>query len=145
MTTIAYKDGVIAYDSQITTGNTITYDDYEKLKVVKGVKFVLCGATSDIEAFIDAYFGAPAAAKLDASALIVEGDRIWCAGHNKDEGLWKSPVELDRPYAIGSGSDHALTAMDMGATAYQAVEKAAKRDVSTGGMIRTLRVSGQEG
>ncbi len=27
MTTIAYKDGVIAYDSQVTRGDVITYDD----------------------------------------------------------------------------------------------------------------------
>ncbi|MNC73653.1 hypothetical protein D3C75_1248910 [compost metagenome] len=54
--------------------------------------------------------------------------------------LWKSPLLLDRPYAIGSGTDHAYTAFDMGATAYQAVEMAAKRDTGTGGNIRTLTV-----
>lgn len=45
---------------------------------------------------------------------------------------------MDRPFAIGSGRDFALAAMDMGASAKEAVEAAAKRDVYTGGTIRTL-------
>ncbi|MNE69347.1 hypothetical protein D3C80_1650660 [compost metagenome] len=55
-------------------------------------------------------------------------------------GLWKSPVLLDRPYAIGSGTPYAFAAMDMGASAEKAVEMAARRDISTGGRVRTLRV-----
>lgn len=47
MTTIAYKDGVIAYDSQITRGNTITYDDYEKCVERNGVRLICSGAVSD--------------------------------------------------------------------------------------------------
>jgi hypothetical protein len=47
---------------------------------------------------------------------------------------------VDSVYAIGCGSDHAITAMDMGATAYQAVQMAAKRDTGTGGTIRAATV-----
>ncbi|MNI98876.1 hypothetical protein D3C73_1578140 [compost metagenome] len=46
----------------------------------------------------------------------------------------------DRPYAIGSGTPYAFAAMDMGASAEKAVEMAARRDTSTGGTIRTLRI-----
>ena len=56
-------------------------------------------------------------------------------------GLWKSPILLDRVYAIGSGSPFAFAAMDMGANAYKAVEMAAKRDTSTGGKIRTVIIN----
>ena len=35
MTTIAYKDGVIAYDSRTTRGTVISDDDCEKLKVLR--------------------------------------------------------------------------------------------------------------
>lgn len=42
------------------------------------------------------------------------------------------------PAAVGSGWQHALTAMDMGATTEKAIEMAAKRDVNTGGRVETF-------
>jgi len=138
MTTIAYKDGVIAYDSQITSGNTITYDDYQKCHEVKGVRFFMCCKTCDYTALQDAYFGGVVTKEVDASAIVADSDGLWCVGAGVQEGFWKSPVMLDSIYAIGSGADHALTAMDMGATASQAVQMAAKRDTGTGGTIRTV-------
>lgn len=140
MTTIAYKDGVIAYDSQITSGNTITYDDYQKCHEVKGVRFFMCGKTCDYTALQDAYFGAAVIRQVDASAIVADGEGVWCVGAGVEEGFWKSPIMLGATYAIGSGADHAITAMDMGATAYQAVQMAAKRDTCTGGTIRTVTI-----
>ncbi|WP_122432111.1 proteasome subunit beta [Pseudomonas viridiflava] len=138
MTTIAYKDGVIAYDSQITSGNTITYDDYEKCHEVKGVKFVMSGKTSDYEHLQSAWFGAPVTRNLDAAAIVFDGERLWYIGADTDSGFWKCPVSGSGTYAIGSGADHALTAMDMGATSGDAVEMAKKRDTGTGGQVRLL-------
>ncbi|WP_223535675.1 proteasome subunit beta [Pseudomonas sp. GL-B-16] len=138
MTTIAYKDGVIAYDGRATTGSgTIVYDDLDKCVERDGVKFVLCGNTCGIHKLIEAYFG-ESHTSVNTDALIVVDGEVWYISHDDDEGIEKSQVLLDRPYALGSGSDHAYTAMDMGATAYQAVEMAAKRDTSTGGTIRTV-------
>ena len=48
---------------------------------------------------------------------------------------------LGATYAIGSCADHAIPPMDMGATAYQAVQMAAKRDTGTGGTIRTVIIN----
>ncbi|WP_332847557.1 Ntn hydrolase family protein [Pseudomonas lactucae] len=141
MTTIAYKDGVIAYDSQITCGSSITYDDYQKCHEVKGVKFVMCGKTCDYTALQDAYFGATVTKEVDASAIVADGDSLWCVGASVQDGFWKSPILLDATYAIGSGADHAITAMDMGATAHEAVQMAAKRDTGTGGTIRTVIIN----
>ena len=59
------------------------------------------------------------------------------AGAN--EAFWKFEMDKNKIYSIGSGSDHALTAMDMGATAEKAVEMAAQRDICTGGRIRVYR------
>ncbi|MFJ7792315.1 proteasome subunit beta [Pseudomonas sp. NPDC096950] len=140
MTTIAYKDGVIAYDSQITSGSTITYDDYEKCHEVKGVKFIMCGKTCDYTALQDAYFGAAVTKDVDASAIVSDGQELWCIGAGVEDGFWKSPIMLGATYAIGSGADHAITAMDMGVGALKAVEMAAKRDTGTGGTIRTLKI-----
>jgi len=138
MTTIAYKDGVIAYDSQITRGDVIVYDDYEKCLERNGVKFFCSGSTPDFERMIDVYFGAKPEGSINVTAFVLDGGRLMLSAVDSDTGLWKSPIMRDRPYAIGSGEPYAFAAMDMGATAYQAVEMAAKRDTSTGGTIRTV-------
>lgn len=61
MTTIAYKDGVIAYDSRVTRSGTIVSDNAPKCQVVDGVSFFLSGAVCDEKALIAAYFGTPSA------------------------------------------------------------------------------------
>ena len=66
-------------------------------------------------------------------------------GHDDKTGPWKTRLSLSNPDAIGSGSPFALTAMDMGASAEEAVTMAAKRDSCTGGKIRTLRIGGLAG
>jgi hypothetical protein len=143
MTTIAYKDGIIAYDGRATTGSgTIVYDDFDKCVERDGVRFVFCGNTSGINKLVDAYFGDPQTS-VGAYALVVLGGEVWYVSHDDEEGIEKSQVLTDRPYAIGSGSDHAYTAMDMGASAYQAVEMAMKRDSCTGGKIRTLTIKAE--
>jgi 20S proteasome alpha/beta subunit len=138
MTTIAYKDGVIAYDSRVTNGNSITHDDFDKCQEVKGVKFVFAGYVCDYSKLIGAWFGEPVTGTVECSALVFDGESLCYAAYNAEHGLCKTPIWLERPYVIGSGSDHAMTAMDMGANAYKAVEMAAKRDTSTGGTIRTV-------
>lgn len=139
MTTIAYKDGIIAYDSRVSAGRTIIYDDVDKKRERDGVFFFGTGATGEINELIGAYFGEEIVGECGASALVVHGGDLLIIGYSEGK-LWKSPIHVDKPYAIGSGEDHALTAFDMGATAYQAVEMAMKRDTGTGGKIRTLTV-----
>jgi len=140
VTTIAYKDGVIAYDSRATRGTTITDDDCEKLETVKGVHFLLTGCACDFDALIAAYFGTIATAPVEASAYAFDGDTLWLIGYDEKTGFWKGRLRLDTCDAIGSGSSFALVAMDMGATAAEAVEMAKKRDSCTGGLVRTLAI-----
>lgn len=137
MTTIAYKDGVIAYDSQVTRGDIITDDAYEKCIEQKGVKFFCAGPVSDYQRLVDVYFGAKPEGKIDASALVADGESLMHVAVDDTTGLWKTPILHSRIYAIGSGSPFAFAAMDMGASAYKAIEMAAKRDTNTGGTIRT--------
>lgn len=139
MTTIAYKDGVIAYDSRITCGSIIEHDNYEKLIESKGVKFILTGATSDFPRLIDVYFGGKHK-NIDATGLVFDGETIWCVGHSNFGGFWRTVVSPRSVYAMGSGTPHALTAMDMGASAAEAVEMAKKRDTCTGGQVRLLEL-----
>lgn len=141
MTCIAYKNGVIAYDSQITNGDTITYDDYEKCHEVKGIKFVMAGYVCDYQKLIGAWFGEPVTSTCECSAMVFDGETLCYAAYSEKDGLCKTPIWLDRPYVMGGGSAYAMSAMDMGANAYKAVEMAAKRDTSTGGNIRTLTIT----
>jgi hypothetical protein len=56
-----------------------------------------------------------------------------------DQGVvWSEPCSI--PDAAGSGSRFAFTAMDMGATAKQAIQMAMKRDTGTGGKIHVFKV-----
>lgn len=136
MTTIAYKDGVIAYDGRVSAGGTIVYDDFDKKREREGVLFFGTGSVSEITELIGAYFGEGIAGECGASAMVLHDDTLTLISY-EDGKVYKSLIIADRPYAIGSGRDHAFTAFDMGATAYQAVEMATKRDTGSGGLIRT--------
>jgi len=143
MTTIAYKDGVIAYDSRQTRGGSIVSDATAKCQVVNGVSFFLSGAVCDEKALIAAYFGTPPSAPVECSGFVVDGNELMMVGVDDKTGIWKQPLDRGNPDAIGSGSAYALAAMDMGATAEEAVRAAMKRDIYTGGAIRTFTI-GQE-
>ena len=142
MTTIAYKDGVIAYDSRVTRGSLIDHDDYEKLIHRQGHRFLFTGCGPDFAALIDEFLGVKAGDKpLDATGLVITNGRLCQIGRDVESGFWMDDVWAERPFAIGSGRDFALAAMDMGATAKEAVAAAARRDVYTGGTIRTVTIT----
>lgn len=140
MTTIAYKDGVIAYDGRQTRNDRIVSDTAQKCQVVDGVSFFLSGAVCDEKALIAAYFGTPSAVPVECSGYAVDGGKLMMVGHDDKTGLWKQELDPSNPDAIGSGSAYALAAMDMGANAVGAVRAAMKRDIYTGGTIRTMTI-----
>lgn len=65
----------------------------------------------------------------------------------RPDGLFKAdqhcqPVKVLEPYtAIGTGRKHALTAMDCGLSAFEAVMMAARRDPYTGGGIVSMSLN----
>ncbi|WP_095111167.1 proteasome subunit beta [Pseudomonas sp. Irchel 3E20] len=138
MTTIAYKDGVIAYDGRQTRNDRIVSDAAQKCQVVDGVSFFLSGAVCDERALIAAYFGTPSAVPVECSGYVVDGGKLLMVGHDDKTGIWKQDLDLANPDAIGSGYAYAIAAMDMGASAEDAVRAAMKRDIYTGGTIRSV-------
>ena len=141
MTTIAYKDGVIAYDSRITVGNTIVDDQANKMVERDGHVLFCTGSTPDCEALIEVYCGRKLSlAPIDASGIAVTDGLIYYIGWNQTDGLWKSAIRAGNVYSIGSGSAYAFTAMDCGKSAKKAVEMAKKRDTYTGGLVHTYQV-----
>lgn len=140
MTTIAYKDGVIAYDGRQTRNDRIVSDSAPKCQVVDGVSFFLSGSVCDEKALIAAYFGTASPVPVECSGYVVDGGKLLMVGHEDNTGIWKQELELANPDAIGSGAPYAIAAMDMGASAEDAVRAAMKRDIYTGGTIRTVLI-----
>ena len=141
MTTIVYKDGVVAYDSRETAGDLITNNDANKKHIHNGVIFFMSGCTSDYDKYLDLYFGKTDVYKnIEVSALVFDSGKLYVSSVCEDVGLWKTHIEADKVYAIGSGNTFAYTAMDCGLSAKDAVKMAIKRDSKSGGKVRTYKL-----
>lgn len=143
MTTIAYKDGVVAYDSRVTEGSQISYLEYDKHRTLNGVHFFFAGAVSDYGLFMQLYMQGDLREELpilNVTAIIVDKGQVYISSIDEDGKLWVERIPKDQHYALGSGCSHAFTAMDMGASAKHAIKMAMLRDCKTGGRIRTYTV-----
>lgn len=143
MTTIAVKDGIVAYDSRLTQDDRVLDDNFNKRRSKDGVQFFIAGNITDDDAVMDGYFsGIDVNEEVEgcphADFLIVDGKDIYYGGVS-EEVFWKMKLTTTTPYAVGSGSSYAIGAMDAGATALEAV-RIASRDVYTGGKLRTYRI-----
>lgn len=139
MTTIAYRDGSIAGDTQVSSGSVF---DCTSVKVARNRDGDLAGAAGSsvfAQAFLAWFSGgekhdAPLCPEED-EAFIVRADnpgQIECF-----EKGGKCVVSAPY-YAVGSGKRIALGAMAFGATPAQAVNCAAKHDIYTGGEVIAL-------
>lgn len=136
MTTIVYYDGIIAADGRTTQADIILRDDTNKILVRNGVYFVLCGSQSDEQELINAYFGEKYRDDIDCNALVDDNGSIYSIGTDDKSKFWKVDI-TGKSHCIGHGKWHAWTALDCGCSAVEAVRMAIKRDIYTGGKIRT--------
>lgn len=143
MTTIAFRDGVMAADSRTTTENVISKVTkvFRKRVGKKTVVIGVCGGVTASRKFVDWYgSGDPMPEDLipcggqDFDALIWDGSTLWLV---EELGY---PVAVEEDYfAIGSGASFALAAMDCGKSAREAVRVACKRDCYSGLPVVTMR------
>ena len=138
MTTVAYRNGVIAVDSQATAGN-ITCGETNKIRKFKGCVCVGSGDLQDLTAFFDwVKKGMDIEKKPTINCLngyIFKKNKIYYV----DDKL--VPYEVNAKYhAAGSGAQIAYGAMHMGASAKEAVKAACCLDVYTGGKVKTIKV-----
>lgn len=141
MTTIAYKDGIIAYDSRFTCGDVVEDDDADKKVERDGKIFFMSGDCSDADFLIDSYIkGVAVKEKVNARCLVVDSGELYSAAISEQDGFWKCIERPGNPIAIGSGKQFALAFMDTGMTAEEAVRATCKRDIYTGGTIRTFTI-----
>jgi hypothetical protein len=138
MTTIVYANNEMAWDSRTTAGPAIIRDDSQKKHVRGGVTFWMAGTVGDYDEFFEGWDRKQTRRELNVAAFALEDGVLYRCGSDDDGSIWTSRVLS--PEAIGSGSEHAITAIDCGLSAAQAVKMAAKRDTRTGGKIRSQKL-----
>jgi len=142
MTTICYRDGVIAGDSRetIIEDRESTYIDNDvSVKVFRLKDGRLFGASKASESCSRLHeslikgFGPPKLEDINGLLIDLKG-RIWFF-----EGVqWRQLNQ--KYYAIGSGARFAMPAMDAGASAVLACKIGIKRDPYSGGKVTALRL-----
>jgi len=137
MSTIAYKDGIIARDSRRLNNGIIVSDKADKLKIVDNICFFVCGCVCDYEFLIEAYFGKvfEKEIEIEATALVVDEMKLFEISVHEGRVV-KVPLMKDEICAYGSGGDIALGAMEAGKSAVESVEIAKRRDSRTGGEVK---------
>lgn len=143
MTTIAYRDGVLAADTRCVRRGTIGVA--RKLFCGAGWIAGACGEASDIHHFMRWY---QAGADLDnLPTFLMYGDEetpsvealiVTRGGVERWTHHFQPTPVLDPYCAVGSGEQFATAAMYMGATAEEAVRVAMALDPGTGGTIEVL-------
>lgn len=141
MTTIAWDGKTLAADRRVSYGSI---SDAKTTKIAK-TKYGLCGASgnSSLGAAFKRWFqngekGDPPPLGKDgetATAFIIRG-----AGVRLHYDQWGWYEADPGPFAMGSGYEIAIGAMESGKTAVEAVQTAAKLDGYTGDEIDTLEL-----
>ena len=143
MTTIAYKDGVLAADSRVMSNGWIAHDLAEKVFLRENVFFAVSGDAVEGKAAIEAilkgekYIHQDNNVSFTVMAVNPCGDiKVWCNGETHTEGEL-IPLKY---WAIGSGRIAAMAAMEVGADACWAVDIAKKYDPNTGGDVKAYAI-----
>jgi ATP-dependent HslUV protease subunit HslV len=142
VTTIAYRDDVLAADTQITCGRTI--DGWAQKAFRKGpLLYATSGSSGLGGAFL---IWVASGMRGDAPSLKGEKDEDGAHGYlfpGGDRVVWRYDnvwaTHRAPFFAYGSGAEIALGAMLAGASAEEAVRAAAQRNTSTGGDVTVLR------
>jgi hypothetical protein len=137
MTTIAFDGRYIACDSRITGDRGHIHSDSRiKYTDTKDWLIFWCGATNDIDDFINSFLGdSPVKDDVNVGLYAYQKSTKFVYEVGKTNGYTFRNRLVDQD-AVGSGADHAITAMDCGKTAVESIKMAMKRDSATGGIIR---------
>lgn len=152
MTTIAYRDGILAGDGySLNGGDIIESRDRIKVYLVDKALVAGCGYAPQIESYVNWMRSPEGKGSYSPPPLAYTlGDREYTSSIFIVKSLASKKVitflgEADMPceyYAMGSGEELALGAMAHGASAVEAVQAAALHDSATGGVITAISLSG---
>lgn len=142
MTCVAYKDGVMAADTMLSSFNS-------QCRAQKIVRLPDGGMAGGCGSWVRAYAvlqylaaGGPMEAKegspnaTDASVLVAKPDgTLWLI-----DGEFPAYPLMDTVAAVGCGSDAAMMAMSLGLSAVEAVARVTKQDVLCGDPVQSLEL-----
>lgn len=144
MTTIAYRDGIMAADSRLCVSDWIMPQVIRKIRRTEnGLVVGIAGNAYLFDALIAHLQGDAEAPDFgdDSAALIVDVKTRAARKY-----AHRAAVSLDGPFfTIGSGSPPALGALYAGASAAEAVRIASLLDPYTGGDIHVEPLFGSDG
>ena len=143
MTTIAIDAVSIASDSRRTSGHELMSACNEKIRIAHGCIYAFTGPYGLFAAAV-AWHAAGAkpadqpydGVKNDWTLIVIGPDHTVKTWH----GGCAYPEDIPVPMAWGSGGEYALSLMDAGFSAADAVAGAAKRDVYTGGPVQMVNI-----
>lgn len=146
MTTIAYRDGMMAADSRAYAGRNAPLGIKTKIRRLDDGTLVGCSSSEpgQAEAVMDWYAqgcaSRPAFKEPKFTLLVVkpDGSAFYAESEFYLSGPFRAPF-----YAIGSGEAFAQGAMHFGATAHQAVEIASRCDVWSDVPVVVLQHEGE--
>lgn len=146
MTTIAYSNGILASDSQITAeGGSILGGVKKIYKNEYGALFGAAGDPGRLFELLE-WFNQEECETKPLPEDLDSTDFLMIAPYGSIFIHVGGPcaLELDSTFAaIGSGADIARGALDVGATAEEAVQTAAEYDAYTGGYVH-IEILGNE-
>ena len=157
MTTVAWDGCTLASDSQASSADAVCtlreqkifYPHDNEAWMVSGERILAigysgdCGAEFEVQNLMlsDLTYASIFNAGCSFTALAVAGNgRAWIISKEADKTHAAISLQLD-PYAIGSGSMIARTAMHCGKDAIDAVRVAIEMDVYSGGKIQSFTSS----
>lgn len=135
MTTIACDLKSMAGDGRATSGGTITDERARKVDKLRDGRIVGFAGTAAFGMLFRQWLvdGGPFPKIKAFSALVLEpSGKLWFY-----DGI-EIPLPCLEPQAIGTGSVHALTAMDCGLSPADAVRMAIRRDTASGGRVISI-------
>lgn len=149
MTTIAYRDGVLASDSRATIGSTIVPEKADKVfQLADGGAVAITGSYNTAMELVrwlalqatgadEEELGHRPALDKESTVIHLRPDGVVMV---YDGGRYDATELRAQYFAWGSGSDIALGALWMGADAKTAVQAAIALNIHTGGEIQAHSV-----
>lgn len=155
MTTIAYRDGIMAAEGKMTLGDMVIKLDTEKVFWVNNHLVGVCGRARAINTFVSwlqkqtdyHIVNSEVGDLVDLIPPVLEDDEGYTAlvvTPSRQVLMYEgnTPIDMgiDVPMSVGSGSCFALAAMKAGVSAEEAVKVACELDVYSGGEITVVQL-----
>lgn len=153
MTTIVYKDGILASDSRASVGAKVFTDDFPKIFDVSDKDYICCGhrvlayalagmVSSRLVLDLVLSEGLAVGTQIDSdddfeAIVVTEGGAYCLSKIDESQSIRVMEIPPNVPWAIGSGAAVANYVMYRGGDAVKAVVEACTVDPFSGGDVIT--------